>query len=96
MDNLQDRLELDSRLTEVARVRSRVDKLTDRLGFPDENRFAVQLCMEEALANMILHGYRNEPGHPIVVTALVQAGTLSIRIDDQAHPSPSSSSCLDR
>jgi len=86
MDNLQHRLELDSRLTELTRVRPWIDGLIDRLAFPDKERFAVHLCMEEALANVILHGYRNEPGHPIVVTAFVEAGTLSVSVDDQAPP----------
>ena len=84
MDSLQDRLELDSRLTELIRVRPWIDVLADHLGFPEEKRFALHLCMEEALANVILHGYRSEPGHPIVITTVVSAGTLSITVDDQA------------
>jgi anti-sigma regulatory factor (Ser/Thr protein kinase) len=86
MDSLQDRLELDSRLTELIRVRPWIDVVADRLGFPEEERFAMHLCMEEALANVILHGYGSEPGHPIVLRTFVTAGTLSITVDDQAPP----------
>jgi anti-sigma regulatory factor (Ser/Thr protein kinase) len=42
--------------------------------------------MEEALANVILHGYRSEPGHPIVLETSVSADTLMFTIDDQAPP----------
>jgi serine/threonine-protein kinase RsbW len=86
MDSPQDRLELDSRLTELIRVRPWVDEVADRLGFADGERFAMHLCMEEALANVILHGYRDQPGHPIVIRAVVSAGTLCITVDDQAPP----------
>jgi anti-sigma regulatory factor (Ser/Thr protein kinase) len=91
MDRLQDRieqdsLELDSRLEELIRVGPWIEALADRLGFPEEKRFAIHLCMEETLANIILHGYRSEPGHPIVITSFVAAGTLSMTIDDVAPP----------
>jgi anti-sigma regulatory factor (Ser/Thr protein kinase) len=89
MDRLQDRIEqdsieLDSRLEELVRVGPWIDALADRLGLHEGKRFAIHLCMEEALANIILHGYRSEPGHPIVITSFVAAGTLSITIDDLA------------
>ncbi len=86
MDHPQDRLELDSRLTELNRVQPWVDAVADRCGFAEETRFAIQLCLEEALANVILHGYRSEPGHPIVIRTSVSAGILSITVDDQAPP----------
>jgi serine/threonine-protein kinase RsbW len=86
MDSVQERLELDSRLTELMRVRPWIDAVADRLGFSDEQRFALQLCMEEALANVILHGYRSQPGHPIVIRTAVAGGMLSISVDDQAPP----------
>lgn len=82
MYGLEDRLELDSRLTELVRVRQWIDSLADRLRLPEERRFVMQLCMEEALANVILHGYQGEPGHPIVIMTFVAAGTLSISVDD--------------
>lgn len=84
MDKVQDRLELDSRLTELIRVRPWVDSVADRFGLSEEKRFAMHLCMEEALANVVLHGYSGEPGHSIVITAIVEAMTLSIRVDDHA------------
>ncbi|MGA7106153.1 MAG: ATP-binding protein [Terracidiphilus sp.] len=86
MDSPQNRLELDSRLSELSRVQPWVESLADRHGFEEEARFAMQLCIEEALANVVLHGYRGEPGHPIVIQASVSAGILSFTIDDNAPP----------
>lgn len=84
MDDPQDRLELDSRLTELNRVQPWIESLADQYGFGADARFAMQLCMEEALANVVLHGYRNEPGHPIVVEASTAVDTLFFTIRDQA------------
>ena len=81
-----ERLELDSRLTELIRVRPWIDEIADRVGLPEEKRFAVQLCIEETVANVILHGYRSEPGHPVAITSLIADGSLSFTVDDQAPP----------
>ena len=86
MDSPQDRLELDSRIAELARVQSWIEAVADRLGFTEKDRFAIHLCVEEALSNVIRHGYRSEPGHPIVIRSSVSAGSLCITIDDQAPP----------
>lgn len=84
MDDPQDRLELDSRLTELNRVQPWIESLADRHGFGEDARFSMQLCMEEALANVVLHGYRNQPGHPIIVEASATADALFFAIHDQA------------
>ncbi|MGO9940686.1 MAG: ATP-binding protein [Terracidiphilus sp.] len=86
MHNLQHRLELDSRLPELSRVQPWVEAIADQHGFAEDIRFAMQLCMEEALANVVLHGYRNEPGHPIAIQTWVSASTLFFAIEDKAPP----------
>lgn len=86
MDKTQDRLDLDSRLEELSRVPPWIDALADRYGLAEATRFAMQLCMEEALANVVLHGYGNEPGHPIVIRSSIADGSLFFTIDDQAPP----------
>jgi anti-sigma regulatory factor (Ser/Thr protein kinase) len=86
MDKTEDRLELDSRIDELGRVQPWVDALADRHGVAQDTRYAMQLCMEEALANVVLHGYRNQPGHPIVIRSSVADGILFFAIEDQAPP----------
>lgn len=84
MNYAQNRIELDSRLTELSRMQPWIKVLADRNGFGEDALFAMQLCIEEALANVILHGYCSEPGHPIVLQASVSAGCLFFVIEDQA------------
>jgi serine/threonine-protein kinase RsbW len=86
MDSPQDRLELDSQLTELSRVQPWIEALADLYGFSEDARFAMQLCVEETLANVVLHGYRNEVGHPIVLRASLSEGILFFAIDDKAPP----------
>ena len=86
MDTPPSLLELDSQLTDLMRAQTWVEELSDFFNLVDETRFAVQLCMEEALANVVLHGYRSEPGHPIVIRCWVSGGTLYFAIEDKAPP----------
>jgi len=86
MDKTEDRLELDSRLDELNRVQPWVDALADRHRVTQDTRYAMQLCMEEALANVVLHGYGNQPGNPIVIRASIADGSLFLAIEDQAAP----------
>jgi len=86
MDEPQDRLQLDSRLSELSIVVPWAEALSDRYGLREETRYAVNLCLEEALANVVQHGYNNEPGHPIVIEAYVSAGSLFFAVEDKAPP----------
>jgi serine/threonine-protein kinase RsbW len=86
MDKIQDRIELDSRLDELSRVQPWIDALADHHGVAPDTRFAMQLCLEEALANVVMHGYRNQPGHPIVIQSSICRGSLLFTIGDHAPP----------
>jgi anti-sigma regulatory factor (Ser/Thr protein kinase) len=86
MEEMQDQLELDSTLDEVSRGQAWVEDLAERQGLGEDTRFAIRLCMEEALANVILHGYRSEPGHPIVIQSSVSDDRLFFSIEDNAPP----------
>lgn len=86
LNKLQDRIEVDSRLTELSRVQPWIDGLADQYGVSEETRFAMQLCMEEALANVVIHGYGSQPGHPIVIRSSVSGDQLLFAIEDQAAP----------
>jgi anti-sigma regulatory factor (Ser/Thr protein kinase) len=86
MDEPQDQLELNSQLTELSRVQPWVDGLADRYGLAEDTRFAINLCLEEALANVVLHGYKSEPGHPVVIRSWASDGALFFAIEDKAAP----------
>jgi serine/threonine-protein kinase RsbW len=87
MEKPQSLLELDSQLSELIRVQAWVDELADWQGLGEDTRYAIQLCLEEALANVVLHGYRSEPGHPIVIRYWLSDGILYFAIEDEASPS---------
>jgi serine/threonine-protein kinase RsbW len=82
----QDLLVLDSRLTELSRVQSWAEELADELNLNQKTRYAIRLCLEEALANIVIHGYRSESGHPVVIRRWFAEGTLFFAIEDEATP----------
>jgi anti-sigma regulatory factor (Ser/Thr protein kinase) len=84
MDEPQEYLHLDSRLTELSRVRPWMEALAERYGLSEQLRFAIHLCLEEVLANVVLHGYRGEPGRPIDICSWVSEGALYFAVDDEA------------
>ena len=86
IEDIQDRLELDSTLDEVGRGQAWVEAKAEQHGLGEESRFSIRLCMEEALANVILHGYRSEPGHPIVIRSSASADSVFFSIEDNAPP----------
>jgi anti-sigma regulatory factor (Ser/Thr protein kinase) len=86
MEETQDQLELDSRLSEQGRVWQWVEAIADRRGLSPETRFAIHLCLEEALANTVIHGYRSQPGNPILLSVTEGDGKVIFVVEDQADP----------
>src|SRR5579871_2367977 len=58
-------LTLHSQLSELAKVWPWVDGLAVEYGIREDTLFAVHLCLEEALSNVIRHGYHEEPDHNV-------------------------------
>jgi anti-sigma regulatory factor (Ser/Thr protein kinase) len=77
---------LESGLAEVSRAQSWAEIFVARLALSENTRYAVQLCLEEALANVILHGYLSESGHPIVIRRWLSPDMLFFAIEDKAPP----------
>jgi serine/threonine-protein kinase RsbW len=86
MEEPQNRLELDSHLAELSSASHWIEAIADRFGLGDQMRFALHLCIEEALANVVLHGYLNEPGHRILIAFSFAQGTLLFAVEDNAPP----------
>ncbi len=78
------RLELGSSLTELARVAPWVGELADEYDFSDETRFAIELCLEEVLSNIVRHGYRGEAGQQISIDFARRDGGLIFVVEDSA------------
>ena len=78
------RLSLTSTLGDLARVAPWVGDLASECNIPKETRFAIELCLEEALSNIVRHGYRGEPGHAFTVDFVGCEGDLNFVIEDRA------------
>jgi len=79
------RLTLSSRLSDLALVFPWVDDLAIEHCLSKDTVFAIHLCLEEALSNIIRHGYNGEPGHELRVDVRIDgASTLLFTIEDHA------------
>ena len=80
-----DRLTLRSELGDLTLVPGWVEYLASQYAIPANVHYAMNLCLEEILSNIIRHGYGNKPGRPIVARyAGTQDGSYLIVIDDEA------------
>ncbi len=65
---------IDLKITSSARclaaVRGAVEELARVEGFSEMDSHALVLALDEALANVIEHGYGGQPGHPIEITLM--------------------------
>jgi anti-sigma regulatory factor (Ser/Thr protein kinase) len=62
-----ERLTLASRLSELSRLPPWIEDLAARYAIPESTQFAMNLCLEEAISNVIRHGYSGRPDHSITV-----------------------------
>ena len=80
-------LTLNSSFSEMARIVPWIEDVASRYALPERTRFAMDLCLEEAISNIIRYGYAGEPGHAIVVRNLANRdGFLTLVIEDAAPP----------
>lgn len=90
----QPRLTLRSQLEDLALVLPWVGAIADLYAVPADTRFAIELCLEEALSNIIRHGYRGQANQSISIACTAEgspsdaavAGELVFTIEDHAPP----------
>jgi anti-sigma regulatory factor (Ser/Thr protein kinase) len=76
------RLELTSRPELLAPVRAMVVSLAERFGFDDIESGHLALAVDEALANVIRHGYESRPDGRIWITIrLIESPTPTFRVE---------------
>ena len=78
----QARCVLDSRLDELDRLAELVAAFCRDIG-REAQTAAFNLCAEEIVTNVVLHGYAGEPGHPIAVELRADADRISCRVIDE-------------
>ncbi len=84
-------LMLRSRLEDLALLWPWVEALATEQAIPPDTQFAIQLCLEEAVSNVVRHGYGGEPGHSVTVECAVErtpgiGRELAFAVLDQAPP----------
>ncbi|MEI9969836.1 MAG: ATP-binding protein [Terracidiphilus sp.] len=81
------RLTLKSQLDDMAALWTWVEAIIAEYTFSPETAFTIHLCLEEAISNVIRHGYSGQPGHTLTVDyALPNPHELVFTIEDQAPP----------
>jgi serine/threonine-protein kinase RsbW len=78
------RLTIQSRLEDLALLWSWVESIAEEHAAPAQTRFAIHLCLEEALSNIVRHGYGGQPGRPIDVEFSSAPGELVFTVEDEA------------
>ena len=53
-------LTIQADIAELARAADWLDGVATRMAIPDQTRFAIDLCLEEALANTVRHGFPDD------------------------------------
>jgi serine/threonine-protein kinase RsbW len=80
------RLTIQSRLDDLALLWPWVESLAADFSIPANTLCAIDLCLEEALSNVIRHGYQGRPGQPITVEFAQYDREVAFTVDDQAPP----------
>jgi len=80
------RLTLQSRLEDIALLWPWVESIAEEHAAQAATRYAIHLCLEEALSNIVRHGYGGQPGRPITVQFSSAPGELVFTVEDQTPP----------
>jgi len=83
-DQVPDRIVLESQLSELIRVSPWIEALATRYAIPENVVFAMNLCLEEALSNVIRHGHRGQGGSLTIQLAVPHEGQFVLIVDDDA------------
>jgi serine/threonine-protein kinase RsbW len=78
-------LKIKADISMISEVSSRLEEIMQAVGFSTEEILDTQLAVEEAITNVIVHGYEQTPGE-IVVTCRMVPGEIEVQIADSAPP----------
>jgi serine/threonine-protein kinase RsbW len=78
-------MRIDSRLADVALIGVAVRAICSAIPSAAEAAADVELCVVEAVNNVIEHAYREAPGHPVEVAVRIQDAVLRITVRDRGR-----------
>ena len=94
------RFSIPSRTSELVRVRRRVNRWAAEVGLSERGTQALELAVDEAVANAIEHGYGGRPDGRVVVLGTLAPHALTVtvrhrgRAIDPKHTGPDLASTL--
>jgi anti-sigma regulatory factor (Ser/Thr protein kinase) len=77
---------LANKRSEVARLGLLVERFSDEHGLSDDDRFAINLVLDEVVINVIKYAYEDDRDHDIHVTLTLDEELLTIEIVDDGRP----------
>ena len=84
-DQAEDRLILRSRLPDIAQLPAWIESLASRQAIPENVEFAINLCLEEVVANVIRHGYGADTSGSVTVRfTMPRPDQLVFIVEDEA------------
>lgn len=98
MNRSKIQLSIDSRLDQVALLRTAVRAIAEELGFDETTCLQIQLGISEAVNNIIEHAYKFRPDSRIALDIDSGPDTLEVQITDDGAPLPLEylAHCLDQ
>jgi serine/threonine-protein kinase RsbW len=79
-----EQLTLQASLDEMSRLLPWVERLAANHAIPETVQFSIHVCLEEAVSNVIRHGYSERAENTLTVRFLAQPDRLLFVIDDAA------------
>ena len=84
-DQAEDRLILRSRLPDIAQLPAWIESLASRQAIPENVEFAINLCLEEVVANIIRHGYGTDTSGSVTIRfTMPRPDQLVFIVEDEA------------
>jgi len=87
-DSSADRLVLPAKLSAMERLPPWIEAVAKNRSIDDRTRFAIHLCLEEAISNIIRHGHVETAAESTVTIACAASpdGQLVFTVEDNAPP----------
>lgn len=80
------KLSLRSTLEEIARAQAAVERFAEAEALSEQTAFALQVTLEEVLANVVHHGYEGGGAHPIEVRVRAAEAEIELEVVDDGKP----------
>ena len=77
---------ITNRMSELRPLSVWAAEVVDGWGCPASRRQDVDLCLNEAVSNIIRHGYTDDAPHEIDIELWREPGVVVVRIEDDARP----------